>query len=264
MAFIYQYVIDRINSAPDINFLLVLESKWKVEKNNWYGKEDMLTEIFHYVYTVFERMFSKEYVDTKPIVFVNKACDEECPITVPECGIISLQNESNGTAMQAVYQAAHELCHMMLYDHNGTGGFKQLPYYFKWFEESICQYASWSVLDRLSIMDIPDKNLYSIYSQENKQFTYVEDTSKLYQSEIGNLMKDPCIRDINKQFAMGFEKNNLDKPASWQMLTKMHKLDFKRIISFDELLNELYVCSNSMEKEVVIKIASIFGIIISE
>lgn len=270
----YPECINRINNkikSGNDDFIKI--GAWKIEREGWNGWELMVSIGLKQLKQVYDSIFSLKYVDSKNIVFVNKCSNQgncgECLYEhgYKDGGIISLyiDNDENGISNEkVVFQASHELCHMMMYDHNVTGVINQIPREFLWFEETICEFASWFFIHRIACdKSFPLSSTLSSYLPSVEAQYKEEDTISVYKMNSENIKENPTFneREINLKFIKRFiDAPNLNTPEFWHATTLIHRLDFTNINTFDELMAKWHDYCPTEGKNIVHTVSSIFGI----
>jgi hypothetical protein len=262
---VIQENIDRVNSKKESkkDYFITIGT-WEIEKYNWDSNDEKIKHILQLVKNIFKNMFTPEYIDNKKVIFINKGTVDKNPECLQEEKIISLQIDVFNYE-QVVYQAAHELCHFMMYDHDGVGGYDQLPTIFHWFEEVICEFASWFVIKTIASMGLGISDNFARY-QKNIETKYIDfDTAKLYNEKSDYLKKNSCDRDINNKFIQGIiKKNDYEEKEFWLVLTYIHKIKYEEIDSFDDLFSKWFKYCSEKENKIVINMSLLFGLTIRQ
>lgn len=211
------------------------------ESDRWVSNDGIIPQgvdiaaVLDSVKLEFEKCFSIDYVNKRiSLVF---QCQSD-PVSFPKKGVVFLSARGRDWDMYA-YQFAHEFCHVML-----TNGFYDAA---QWFEETLCELASYFFLTRLSeawktTPPYPNWCDYAYrfrtYRDKNMQKAHKlsdgESFSSFINSNLEKLYDDRYDRPINALCAIKMLPIFEACPALWEDTTRICAISEKQ--SFKDLL----------------------------
>ncbi len=166
---------------------------------------------------------------------------------------------------QYAFQFSHELCHVLArFDEDPTGNL--------WFEESICQAASWFVLLRMgeSWVDAPPYPNWSRYAPALTRYAEAEkercrpaegfELAAWYRAHEGALVADPENRDLNGLVASVLLPMFEAEPEHWQAVSYLNVGQPSGPQSFADYLGDWHANSPPRHRPFIREIARKFGV----
>lgn len=182
-----------LNTHPNFKFL--------IPNNIEPDRTKILTFIFDNITSLFQKYLCVDFSSRNLTIQISKGC-----ANIPSCSrndnLIKLDTDIDLWS-QAAYQFSHELCHFCIpYDVTSN---------LRWFEESICEMASYFFLRKLTML-WTDINI-NLKTSDNRLYapcftTYVIETSNnaqafnLHDTSIISLLEKDCYQRLfNKHVA---------------------------------------------------------------
>ena len=233
----------------------------KINQNWFFRYSDLTEENEHFAFVVNDLL--EEFVKYVPVdmnrpMFITKWSSGH-PRYVIDTQNILFDTAGPGNWDQTVYQLAHELCHFAIYH-----GIQQE---YKWFEESLCEMASYFFLLKMSERWSTSSDLTKI--QYSKRFVYYEEDSiKDYEefnlSDLKNdnstmyqyLSQNSVDRDKDRFVAKKILPIILEQPVFWQAIPRIESITDTN--NFMEFLKCWADGSPSNEKAAIQEIIDIF------
>ncbi len=227
-----------------------LSGKFKVEYPSFYNDPTDIKQLFFTINSV-AHIFLAFFPSFDPtrwkICFSDQYTNPLCDRSNKQIIITSPPGDWNRVA----YQFSHELCHAVIPS--------DVPDKFRWFEESICEMASYYVLPEVGKYWRSSGNFFKYYESKtkNKQFyfytfsQYVKKdkqkaipfpVDKLFSNEYRHLLESMTInpeqRGYNAQVAQTLLSVFNQHPDTWHFIQFLPKMDSS--LSFREAIKGLF------------------------
>ncbi len=212
------------------------------------ANEDGVRALFVAVYTELSQAFH-----TSVPVPIFLSWHDKKPETRSYSDRTEIYLHANGNLWsQFVYQAAHEVSHALIRDMSWETRWRTSEYRHKWFEEAICEMASYSVLSRfaeswqrepvdgLASFDCTKRYAvqHQIYWQNDaaKALPLPDDLPNWFQANEGSLTVNPCDRKLNAVISVILLPNFLCFPQLWRDCAHLNQWDTTHDETFEDYL----------------------------
>lgn len=240
---------------------------WKALNSSWNQMNvNNVVYLMEAVKSVFEEWFTTEYVNSKRLIVINNASVEEIPVCWNKFEIIGL-HIADEFWCQFIYQFAHELCHLMMYESREA----TIPREMMWFAETMCEASSLCVLYRLTNQwkvnpVIPGSFSYAVhveehYRTESEKFKTLSD-EQLVSTFIRNieyLRNNSTDRELNGLYAKKLHFLLIEHPKYWRVIIYICKSGLNGRITTSEMMNTWYNNVPDEIKVAIVTVIQIFG-----
>lgn len=228
----------------------------KIVNLGWGAAQDRdILAVLNSVHAVFEPCFGQTMNKKEPIICYR----DEGPMVLNKDSIIFLSVKGLYWS-QFAYQFAHEYCHFQIG--------REVPQQMRWFEESICELASYFFLPRIAerwTISPPytnwrsyAPNFVSYVENDRRKATPIDLDFSTETETLIHLMKDEYDRAKNAYVAITLEPIFQEDPTLWSSIPYI--ADIPNGLSFPESLLYWYNLCSDIHRVSIEKIARAFSI----
>lgn len=206
-----------------------------------------ISKLLDNIATNFFEVFNKDLLPKK-VVFVRNIKHLATYEPGPEFRLLENTDEiyldaENRSWAQYTYQFSHELCHHII----GIG-FKS-DNQFQWFEEALCELASFFCLDKMSITWIknPPYSIWQSYAESLKQYQIDTISKPEYiitipfgewlKQNLDELYLNPYKRTENKIIALHLYDLFKNDPMCWRTIQFFKEIVITNDMKFEHLMS---------------------------
>ena len=215
-----------------------------------------ISAVLNSVHNVFQPCFGGNLNPQQLIVAHHNNAN---PVTLREAGMIFLSAKDNNWCQYA-YQFAHEYCHFQF--------FCQVAQQMRWFEESLCELASYFFLPRIAELwakspPYPNwrpyaPNFINYVELDQRKATPFNLDFSVDTENLINLVKNEYNREKNAYVAVTLAPIFQENPALWSVIHYI--ADIPKKLSFAESLQCWYGLCPDKHRRSIEKIAAIFSL----
>ncbi len=233
---------------------------------------DIRLAIYNDVVDIMNSYFKIDYIKQYPLTLQYISCSEpycqhDFPCTHPDRSTICLTVFDNDWC-KFVFQLSHELGHCSTSRHN-------LPKNIKWFDEFICCFSSWVVINHFVKNIMPSSSImfgnnkstqdafyyyYNLLLAQDKHIYDITDTADFFLKNYDAYLKNENLIKQHDFYYIKFYDELEEDYHGLSFIGKLHLIDTENVCNIVDYLTKLIKFCNDTEKRLVKKICELFGI----
>ncbi len=216
--------------------------------------------------------FKIDYIKQYPLTLQHISCSElycqhDFPCTHPDRSLICL-TVFDYDWCKFVFQLSHELCHC-------STSRKNLPQNIKWFDEFLCCFSSWVVINHYIKNVMPSSSemfgnvkstqdafyyYYNLLLNQDNHIYDVFNTADFFSKNYDSYLKDENLIKQHDIYYLKFYDELNDDFTGLSFIGKLHLIDTEHNCDIAGYLTKLIKLCNDVEIRTISKICKLFGI----